>query len=194
MDDEIIYPSLLIIFGILVSTVAIILLTKFSNRIVRFFQLYPESRGILSLSLKFISWFVGIIIFLLFLRLALRLWGLEFTTGFVEDIIEISPRYIVAMVLILAGAYVSRTVNEKSRDYDFEFKNGALLVINFIIYMTFLFTALYSIGVDMSFFIEFYKAVLWTIGAILALVIGIAVGIPIGMGIYERAKKSRKVV
>ncbi|MEK6836557.1 MAG: hypothetical protein AABX94_02725, partial [Nanoarchaeota archaeon] len=147
MNGDIIYPSLLIISGILLSTIVIIFLTRFSNRIIKLFELYPESRGILSLSLRMVSWFVGLIIFLLFSRLALRMWGLDFTTKFIEDIISASPKYILALLIILCGFYVSRIVRERSKDYNFEFKNRMFLVIDFIVHMTFIFTALYSIGV-----------------------------------------------
>lgn len=192
MNGDIIYPSLLIISGILLSTIVIIFLTRFFNKIIKLFELYPESRGILSLSLKVVSWFVGIIIFLLFSRLALRMWGLDFTTKIIEDVIRASPKYILALLIILCGFYVSRIVRERSKDYNFEFKNRMLLVVDFIVHMTFIFTALYSIGVNMLFFLEFYKVILWIIGAIVALVISMTIGIPLGISIYEKMQKEKK--
>lgn len=192
MNEEIIYPSLLIISGVLLSTIVIIFLTRFFNKIVKLFELYPESRGILNISLKFISWFVGLMVFLIFSRWALRIWGLEFTTNIVEGIILASPKYILALLIILCGFYVSRMIREKSKDYDFEFKNRMLLIIDFIVHMTFVFTALYSVGINMLFFLEFYKIILWVIGAIVVLVISMTVGIPLGMSIYEKMKNERK--
>ena len=67
-----------------------------------------------------------------------------------------------------------------------------LLVMDLIIQMTFIFTALYSIGVNMVFFLEFYKVVLWIIGAIVVLVISMAIGIPLGVHIYEKIEKEKK--
>ncbi len=192
MNGNIIYPLLLIITGILLSTIVIIFLTRFSNRIIKLFEFYPESRGILSLSLRVVSWFVGLIIFLLFSRLALRMWGLEFTTKLMEDVIRASPKYILALLIILCGFYVSRIIRERSKDYNFEFKNRMFLVIDFIIHMTFVFTALYSIGVNMLFFLEFYKVILWIIGAIIVLVISMTIGIPLGISIYEKMKKKKR--
>ena len=193
MNGDIIYPSLLIISGVLLSSVVIIVLTRFFNRIIRLFELYPESRGILNISLKFISWFAGLIIFLIFSRWAFRMWGLEFTTQLIEDVIRASPKYILALLIILCGFYVSRIIRERSKDYNFEFKNRMFLVIDFIIHMTFIFTALYSIGVNMLFFLEFYKVILWIIGAIVVLVISITIGIPLGMSIYKSMKKEKKL-
>src|SRR3989338_5750011 len=192
MNVNIIYPSLLIILGVLLSSVVIIFLTRFFNKIIRLFELYPESRGILKISLKFISWFVGIIIFLIFSRLALKRWGLEFTTKLIEDVIRASPKYVLALLIILCGFYVSRIIREKSKDYNFEFKNRMFLFIDFIIHMTFIFTALYSIGVNMLFFLEFYKVILWIIGAIVILVISMTIGIPLGISIYEKMQKERR--
>lgn len=194
MNGNIIYPSLLIISGILLSTAVIIFLTRFSNRIIKLFEFYPESRGVLSLSLRVVSWFVGLIIFLLFSRLALRMWGLEFTTKLIEDVIRASPKYILALLIILCGFYVSRIIRERSKDYNFEFKNGLFLVIDFIIHMTLVFTALYSIGVNMLFFLEFYKVILWIIGAIIVLVISMTIGIPLGISIYEKIKKEKRAL
>ena len=193
MNGDIIYPSLLIISGVLLSSIVIIILTRFFNKIIKLFELYPESRGVSNLSLKFISWFSGLIIFLIFSRLALKMWGLDFTTKLIEDVIRASPKYVLALLIILCGFYVSRIIREKSKDYSFEFKNRMLLVIDFIVHMTFIFTALYSIGVNMLFFLEFYKVILWIIGAIVVLVISMTIGIPVGMSIYESMKKEKKL-
>lgn len=193
MNGDIIYPSLLIISGVLLASIVIIVLTRFFNRIIKLFELYPESRGVLNLSLKFVSWFSGLIIFLIFSRWAFRTWGLEFTTKLIEDVIKGSPKYILALLIILCGFYISRIIRERSKDYNFEFKNRMLLGIDFIIHMTFIFTALYSIGVNMLFFLEFYKVILWIIGAIIVLVISMTIGIPLGISIYEKMKKEKKL-
>jgi hypothetical protein len=189
MNLDIIYPSSLIIAGILISTIIVIFLTRASNKMVRYFELYPESKGILNYSLKFISWFIGVIIFLIFFRWSLVMLNLEFTKVLVEHLLGILPRYIVGVIVILLGVYVSRLIREKSRDYPIEYKDRILLVIDLIVYMTFIFTALYSIGVNISFFLEFYKVVLWIIGLIVALIISMTIGIPLGMSIYDKMKR-----
>lgn len=192
MNGNILYPTLLIISGILISTIVIIFLTRFSNKIINFFNLYPESRGILSISLKIICWFIGLIVFLIFLRWALMILNREFTKNFIENIITASPKYLLALIIIISGFYVSRLIRERSKEYQFEFKERMLLVMDLIIQMTFIFTALYSIGIDMVFFLEFYKVILWVIGAIVALVISMTIGIPLGISIYEKMKKEKK--
>ena len=192
MNENILYPALLIISGILISTLVIIFLTRFSNRITKFFELYPESRGILGISLKIICWFIGLVIFLIFLRWALVILNREFTKNFVESIITSSPKYILAIIIIILGFYASRLIRERSKEYQFEFKERMLLVFDLIIQMTFIFTALYSIGVNMAFFLEFYKVILWIIGAIVALVISMSIGIPLGISIHEKMKKEKK--
>ena len=192
MNVDIVYPVLLIISGILVSTITIIFLTRFSNKVTRLFEFYPESKSILALSLKIVSWFIGVIIFFIFLRLALKMLDLEFTKNLIENVITASPKYILAVVLIVLGFYVSRIVRERSKDYKFEFKERMLLVLDLIIHMTFIFTALYSIGINVVFFLELYKVLLWIIGAIVALIISMTIGIPLGMSIYEKMKKERR--
>src|SRR3989338_5275470 len=193
MNEKIIYPAVLIISGILLSTLVIIFLSRISNKIIRFFELYPESKGILNISLKIISWFIGIIIFFIFFRWALVLLNLEFTQMIIEGIITSLPKYILAVVILILGFYASRLIRERSKDYHFEFKERTLLVMDLIIHMTFIFTALYSIGINMIFFLEFYRVILWIIGAIVALVISMTVGIPLGMSIYDKMKKEKKL-
>jgi len=190
--NEFFYPSLMIIAGVLVSTIALILLTRLSKQVLKLFDLYPESRGILKTSLKFISWFSALLIFLWFLSISLRQLGFEFTTNILESIIKVSPNYIVAILIILCGVYVSRIVKERSKDYHFEFKDRILLVIEFIIQMTFIFTALYSIGVNIAIFLEFYKVIMWSIGLILALIVSMTIGIPLGISIYDKMQKENK--
>ena len=185
MNDVLVYPSMLVASGFLAGTIVIIFLTHASRRIVKHFQLYPESRGILNFSLKFISWILGFVVFLIFLRLALRLLGLEFTQNIVEAVILGSPKYITAALLILAGFYISKVIRDRTSDYQFAYKGGLLFVTDFIINMTFAFTALNTVGVQVVFFVELYRAVLWTAGAVVALTVGIS----LGLAMYGRARK-----
>lgn len=193
MNEQLIYPSLLIVAGIIVSTAIMVLLNHLSKKIVKLFELYPESKGILNISFKAIVWFIGIIIFLIFSRVALNIWGLdEFTAKVVEDIIWASPKYILAILIILSGFYVTRVIRERSKNYSFEYRDEIILFVDFIIHLTFVFTALYSIGVNITFFIELYKIILWIAGAIIILVISMSLGIPIGMNIHEKMKEDKK--
>ena len=144
MNEEILYPALLIISGILISAIILILLTRLSNRIVRLFDLYPESKGIWGIALKVISWFISIIVFFIFFRWALVFLNLEFTKIIIEGIIKSSPKYILAIIILILGFYASRLIRERSKDYHFEFKERMLLIMDLIIHMTFIFTALYS--------------------------------------------------
>ncbi len=191
MNEQIIYPALLITAGVLLSTVVIIILIRVSNKIIRFFELYPESKGIINFSLKFISWFLGLIILLIFIRLALKFLGLEFTTQIAEDAITLAPKCILAALVILIGGYIAKSIRSRSKEYQFEFKDTILLIMDFIVYMTFVFTALYTIGVNITFFQEFYTVVLWVIGGIIVLIVSIIVGIPLGMSIYKKTKKRK---
>ena len=191
MDEQIIYPSILIICGILLSSLAIVFLNISSRKILKLFELYPESKGILNLSLKFVSWFIGFIIFLIFLRWALKYLNLEFTLALIESLISNSPKYILAVVILLTATYISRLINEKSKDYEFDYKDRILFFGNFIIYMTFSFTALYSLGVNMTFFLEFYRVILWILASVVILVISMTIGIPLGISIYDKMKKEK---
>lgn len=185
MNEEILYPAALIILGILVGTAVIIFLTRTSNYLSKFFQFYPESKGILKISLRGISWFVGIVIFLLFLRLALRMIGLDFTTQFIEQFLSILPRYVTAIIIVLSGAYISRLIRERTKTDNFKFKQHLLLIMDFIVNMTFILTALLHIGMDITVFLELYKVILSVLGLILAFI----VGIPAGFILYHKLCK-----
>ena len=186
---EFIYPIAVVVLGLIISTATLILLSRMSNKLIIFFQLFPESKGVLSLSLRLITWGISGIVFLLFLRFALQISGLAFTTQYVEQLIFAAPQYIIAIVLIVAGFYVSRMIKEKSAMHSFSQKNRVLLVIDFIVHMTFFFTALLLIGVDTRFFEIFYIFALAVIGLIVAFTVGIALGVPLGVGLYKRLMK-----
>lgn len=192
MNEEIVYPAALIILGILVGTAVIIFLTRTSNYLSRFFQFYPESKGVLKIALKFISWFVGIVIFLLFLRLALRMVGLEFTMQFIEQFLNILPNYITAIIIILGGVYISRLIRERAKTNKFEFKQHLLLIMDFIVNMTFILTALLQIGIDITVFLELYKAILFVLGLTLSLIVGIPTAFVFYHKICKRGNSRKK--
>ena len=193
MNEHYIYAALLFVVGILVSATAIIFLTRVSNKILHFFQLYPESKTILKLSLKFISWFVGFLCFLIFLRLALLQLGLEFTKNFIETVILQSSKYILAVLIILGGFYVSRIVKERFQTYTFEYKDRMMFFVDVIIHMTFILTALYAVGINIVVFLELYKVIIWTVGLIIALTISMMIGIPLGINIYDSMKQKKNI-
>lgn len=192
MNEEILYPTLLIILGVLAGTTVIIFLTRTSNYLIRFFQFYPESKGILKIALKFISWFVGIIVFLLFLRLALRMAGLEFTTQFIEQFLTILPNYITAIIIVLSGAYLSRLIRERSKTNTFEFKQHLLLIMDFIVNITFILAALQNIGINITVFLELYKVILFVLGLILAFIVGIPTALILYQRIYKKDSSRKK--
>lgn len=182
MNEDIFYPSVLIVAGVLFGTLVIIFLTRVSNSLLRFFQFYPESQEILRYSLRFISWFTGLAAFLVFLRLALRLIGLEVTTLLIEQLINALPHYVLAVVIVLGGVYVSRTIRERARNSSFEYKPQLVFLVDFIINMAFILTALLQIGVDITVFLELFRVILWVLGLIVVLLIGI----PLGLIFYHR--------
>ena len=188
MSVDFTYPMIVIIVGIIVTTIILIALLRLSNKIITRFQLYPESKGILPISLKLITIGISGTIFLLFLRFALKTGELTFTADVVTELILASPKYILAAMLIVAGFYISRMIKEKSATYSFAQKNRVLLVMDFIIHMTFFFTALSTIGIDTSFFVLFYIISISTIGFIVAITVGLSIGIPFGVELYKLLK------
>jgi len=192
MSDDLIYPLLLVVSGILTSGVIIILADRFFRTILRYFDLYPESRGVIRFSFKIVSRLIGVVVFLLFLRLALKALGLDFTTAFVGEIIHKTPNYITAAVIIALGFYLSRVLKESARSSEFEFKGHLLLFADLIIHTTFILTALLTIGIDITVFLELYKILLWLVGILFVLIIGLSVGIPIALSIYQKEQRAYK--
>jgi hypothetical protein len=191
MNEDIFYPALLIIVGILVGTAVVILFRRISASLVRYFQFYSGSKGILKISLEFISWFSGMIVFLLFLRLALRIIGLDFTMQFVEQFLVILPNYVVATIIVLSGVYLSSLIRERAKKEEFEFKYPLLLLADFIINITFVLAALSHIGIDIAVFLELYKAILWSFALILALTVGIPAGLLAYNGIRKKPSRHK---
>ena len=188
MNEDILIPALIITGGAIVSVILYIFLLRFSNKILRMFQLYSESQDILKLSLRLISSFLCIIIFLVFLRKALAMIGLIFTVEFIESILLNSGKYFSAFLVIVGGFYISRRINEKFKEKDIKFKSYLYVLINLIINTAFILTGLTIVGINIIVFLEIYKIILLTIAITLSLIIGI----PMGMYVSDKVNNKRR--
>lgn len=189
MDENFLFPALLIVMGSIVSVTLYIFLLKVSNKILRMFQLYPESQDILKLSLRLISSFFCIVIFLVFLRIALRKIGLDFTVEVIENIILSSGKYFTAFLIILGGVYISKKINEKIKRAETKFKPYFYFLSDLIVNTAFILTGFSVIGIDITVFLEIYKIIILTIGIILSLIIGIPLGIYVSNKINKENKR-----
>ena len=191
MNEDILIPALIITGGAIVSVILYIFLHKFSNKILRMFQLYPESQDIFKISLRLITSFLCIVVFLIFLRLALRIIGLNFTTKFIESILISSGKYFSAFLVIVLGFYISRMINEKFKRKDIKFKPYLYVLTNLIINTTFILTGLTIVGINIIVFLEIYKIFLLTIAVTLSLIIGIPIGIYVSNKVNNKRRKTK---
>ena len=193
MNENMLIPALIITGGFIVSVILYLFLHKFSNKIVRMFQLYPESQDILKLSLRLISSFLCIVIFLVFLRKALAMIGLNFTVEFIESIILNSGKYFSAFLVIMGGFYISRMINEKVKGKNIKFKPYLSVLTNLIINTAFILTGLTIVGINIIVFLEVYKIILLTLGITLSLIIGIPLGVYISNKINNKKRKTKVI-
>ena len=191
MNEDILIPALIITGGAIVSVILYIFLLRFSNKILRMFQLYSESQDILKLSLRLISSFLCIIIFLVFLRKALAMIGLNFTVEFIESIILNSGKYFSAFLVIVGGFYISRMINEKFKGKNIKFKSYLSVLTNLIINTAFILTGLTIVGINIIVFLEIYKIILLTIAVTLSLIIGIPIGMYVSNKVNNKRRKTK---
>ena len=191
MNEDILIPVLIITGGAIVSVILYIFLLRFSNKILRMFQLYSESQDILKLSLRLISSFLCIIIFLVFLRKALAMIGLNFTVEFIESIILNSGKYFSAFLVIVGGFYISRMINEKAKGKNSKFKPYLSVLTNLIINTAFILTGLTIVGINIIVFLEIYKIILLTIAVTLSLIIGIPIGMYVSSKVNNKRRKTK---
>ena len=191
MNEDILIPALIITGGAIVSVILYIFLLRFSNKILRMFQLYSESQDILKLSLRLISSFLCIIIFLVFLRKALAMIGLNFTVEFIESIILNSGKYFSAFLVIVGGFYISRMINEKFKGKNIKFKSYLFVLTNLIINTAFILTGLTIVGINIIVFLEIYKIILLTIAVTLSLIIGIPIGMYVSNKVNNKRRKTK---
>ena len=192
MNENILIPSFIITGGAIISVLLYIFLRRVSNKIVRMFQLYSESQDILKVSLRLISSFLCIIIFLVFLRKGLAMIGLNFTVEFIENIILNSGRYFSAFLVIVGGFYISKMINEKIKGMNSKFKQYFYFLSNLIVNTAFILTGLTIVGIDITVFVEVYKIILLTMGITLSLVIGIPLGMYVSNKINNKQRKNRR--
>jgi uncharacterized protein YneF (UPF0154 family) len=176
--------------GAIISTIIYIALFKFSNKVVRMFQLYAWSQDALKLFLRIASTFISAITFLLFLRRALIAIELKFTVEFIEKIILNSGKYLAAVLIIMLGVYISRKFANKLKETNQSFNTYIYIISSLIINTAFILTALTIIEVNIIVFLEVYKIILLSIGITFALIIGIPIGTQISNKINK--KKSKK--
>ena len=186
MNETILIPAFIIAGGAIVSVLLYVFLLRGSNKILRMFQLYSESQDILKLSLRLISSFLCIIIFLVFLRKALAMIGLNFTVEFIENIILNSGRYFSAFLVIVGGVYISKMINEKIKGMNSKFKQYFYFLSNLIVNTAFILTGLTIVGIDITVFVEVYKIILLTMGITLSLIIGIPIGVYVSNKINKK--------
>src|SRR3989338_11360163 len=191
MNEDILIPALIITGGAILSVILHIFLLRSSNKILRMFQLYSESQDILKLSLRLISSFLCIIIFLVFLRKALAMIGLNFTVEFIESIILNSGKYFSAFLVIVGGFYISRMINEKFKGKNIKFKSYLFVLTNLIINTAFILTGLTIVGINIIVFLEIYKIILLTIGVTLSLIIGIPIGMYVSHKVNNKRRKTK---
>lgn len=189
MNEDILIPALLISVGAIIAVIIYIVLFKFSNKILRMFQLYPESQDIMKLSLRAVSVFISIVVFLIFLRKALFVIGLDFTAEYIESVIVNSGKYLSAFLIIIGGFYLSGIVNKKISMSDSRFKPYSYFLSSLLINTAFILTGLAMVGIDISVFLEVYKIILLTIGVTVALVIGIPMGVYVSNKINNNRSK-----
>lgn len=189
MNEDILIPAIIISSGAFVSVILYLFLLKISNTTLRMFQLYPESQDILKLSLRFISSFLSIMIFLVFLRKALRIIGLDFTVEVIENIILGSGKYFSAFLVVFGGFYISRRINEKIKEINSGVRQYLYFLSNLVINTAFILTGLTVVGINITVFVQVYKIILLTIGITLSLIIGI----PLGIYFSNKINKQRKI-
>ena len=193
MNEDMLIPALIITGGAIISVILYIFLLRFSNKILRMFQLYSESQDILKLSLRLISSFLCIIIFLVFLRKALAMISLNFTVEFIESIILNSGKYFSAFLVVIGGFYISRMINEKAKGKNSKFKPYLSVLTNLIINTAFILTGLTIVGINIIVFLEVYKIILLTLGITLSLIIGIPLGVYISNKITNKKRKTKVI-
>lgn len=186
MNENMLIPALITAAGSIISVIMYIFLLKFSNKILKMFQLYQASQDILKLSLKLISSFLCIVVFLVFLRKALAIIGLNFTVEFIESIILNSGKYFSAFLIVICGFYISKMINKRIKGMGAKFKEYFYFLSNLAINTAFILTGLTILGINITVFIEVYKIILLTIGITLSLIIGIPLGIYISNKINKK--------
>ena len=191
MNEDILIPTVIISGGAFISVILYLFLLKISNKMLRMFQLYPESQDVLKLSLRFISSFICIMIFLIFLRKGLKIIGLDFTVDVIENIILGSGKYFSAFLIVFGGFYISKKINEKIKGINTGVRQYLYFLSNLVINTAFILTALTVVGINITVFVQVYKIILLTLGITLSLIIGIPLGIYFSNKINKKKRKAK---
>lgn len=162
---------ILIIVGILLGFVSKHLLRKgIDNQLLKKLfrkdiNTYETSLLITKILTEVLQW----IIILIFLNISLMSFNFNFISNVTNFIIAEIPKIVIFLIILSVGIIFSKIVSSYIKNNDIEKKEEISLIAEIIIVSAFMLSAFEYIEIKATALIELYKAILYTLGAIIVI-------------------------
>lgn len=190
---SVVFAGSFVILGVVLGAAAAILMRKLARAsgLVAWAEANPDYEKLVKRSANFIIAFVSVIIVLLFSAEGLKVLELDILSRLLEVLTQSIQRWIVAFVVLIAGVYVAKIAKTKILETPIEYNQHAAVLVQFVLIITFALTALEIGGIPMTAFMELYKVALYTLGIMVALIVGIPIGLSLGPKVEKATKKKK---
>ena len=151
----------------------------------------PQMSSYYSKALKTIIIIFQIFIILFFFSIAADLLELQLLSEILLSSFSLLPLITVAIIIFALGITLSKIIASRVADLNMEYSSTISFFTEFIIIYATILTALEFFNIKATPFFEIFRVILYVGGAILALSIGIPVGMSIKQNIESKTKKKK---
>ena len=177
------------VVGIIAALIVGAIFNHFTKGIKKWAKAREDVGPQFLLAVRVAKLFIQASVLLLFLTQSVSFYGLEVLTQLTQKAALYLPKLLVAGVVVLVGMYLSRIVSKKCMSLTWAEKKNLAVGVEVLILVTFILAALEIAGLQVQVFLETYRVVLYTIGVIVALAVGIPLGVSFAPSIKKLAKK-----
>jgi hypothetical protein len=139
-------------------------------------------------SLRFVIWIFQFFILFVFFFIGSEVLGIEKLSIFFIGILKYFPLIFMAVILFIFSLSLGKILSSKVAHLNIEHAPAVSFFVEFILIYASILTVLEFFKISASPFFEIFKVILYVAGAIVA----IAVGIPVGLSIKESLEKNAK--
>ena len=128
---------------------------------------YDTAKILNKIFTEIIQW----VIIILFVDYSLGILGFNISNQITQYIFSNIANIVIFLLILSTGLLISKIIASRIRNTELEHKEEGIYLIEFLITASFFLTAIEFIGIKATALMEFYKVMLYVIGAIIVIAI-----------------------
>ncbi len=152
----------------------------------------PYMRSYIEKSLKVLTIVIPVVVILFFFSIASNFLELSVINSFVNTSFVVLIEIIIALFILFLGIIVARTVGSKVLSLNSEYSSIISFLTEIVIIYATVLSILEYFNIQATPFFEIFRVMLYTFGAIIALVIGIPIALSIKKSVEENSHNGKK--